>query len=308
MATRRRKSSGGVALAGIPLGGVDTSFERGAPYPGVFQFAAELSLQSTKAPENVAVLTARAREFRFALELKQTDKICVGFRRAGEASGVAEWGVGPVLYGSVAEWVCQERKGWRKFDNFKRLHAQNSAADRRLRYVFIGDNGSSEKDLEAAQMIADAFPLALEGIFLHAVSPDEQPAPLPADTSYGGVPIRYFRTYATAATKAARLGLLGPPAVRRVLEAVEADMRADRTNVAPGSPNEALLLAELADARASGLGAVTARATGTFAAIARPLRPMRRLRMLRGAGAKKSPPAEKLSREAARGRGPPWAT
>ena len=30
------KSSGGVALAGIPLGGVDVSYERGSFYPGVF--------------------------------------------------------------------------------------------------------------------------------------------------------------------------------------------------------------------------------------------------------------------------------
>ena len=26
-----------------------------------------------------------------------------------------------MLYGSVLEWVCQERKGWRKFENFKIL-------------------------------------------------------------------------------------------------------------------------------------------------------------------------------------------
>ena len=159
------KSSGGVALAGIPLGGVDVSYPRGAFYPGVFHFAAALSASSLLGPPApVAVLTARAEEFKWALEIKQTDKICTGFRAAGKERGLLGWGVGPVLYGSVAEWICQERKGWRKFENFKILQADNAAADgegakrlRRqvtqgtMRYVFVGDNGVSEKDLEAAE-------------------------------------------------------------------------------------------------------------------------------------------------------------
>ena len=105
------KSSGGVALAGIPLGGVDTSYTRSTVYPGVFHFGAELASHSLglgRRPADVAVLTARAEEFRFALEIKQSDKICVGFRRAGEARGLPDgWGIGPVLYGSVQEWICQ---------------------------------------------------------------------------------------------------------------------------------------------------------------------------------------------------------
>lgn len=105
------KSSGGVELGGIALGGVDTSYTRGSVYPGVFSFYAEIASHaaSTGPPADVAVLTARAREFRAFLEIKQTDKLCVGFRRAGEACGNEGWGVGPVLYGSVAEWICQVR-------------------------------------------------------------------------------------------------------------------------------------------------------------------------------------------------------
>ena len=37
------KSSGGVTIGGVPLGGVDCSYERGAFYPGVFQFGLELA-------------------------------------------------------------------------------------------------------------------------------------------------------------------------------------------------------------------------------------------------------------------------
>ena len=111
------KSSGGVAIPlggfSIPLGGVDTSFQRNSFYPGVFQFDLEIACHATRVggkPEKVAVLTARAEEFRFALEIKQSSKLCIGFRKAGESRSLSDWGVGPVLYGSVQEWICQERK------------------------------------------------------------------------------------------------------------------------------------------------------------------------------------------------------
>ena len=80
------KSSGGIALAGIPLGGVDTSYTRNSFYPGVFQFVLELAAHREPSPLPVAVLTARARELRALLELREGDPICVGFRSAGEAS------------------------------------------------------------------------------------------------------------------------------------------------------------------------------------------------------------------------------
>ena len=274
------KSSGGLAIGSIPLGGVDTTYARNAFYPGVFQFGAELAgggrrLPWGPPPPDVAVLTARAEEFRWALEIKQDSALCVRYADVGRALRWTDWGVGPILYGSVAEWVCQERKGWRKCENFKRLHAMNDA---RQRYVFVGDNGSSEKDLEAAELIAEAFPGLLRAVFLHAVSADQArpprspapfpacgppstqssgppaqvPAPLPEDGSIGGAPLLYFRTYATAAAKAARAGLFGPAALDRILDAVEQDMAADGENIPAGSANEALLREEIDAARRVG--------------------------------------------------------
>ena len=57
------KSSGGVNIGGIALGGVDTSYERNSFYPGVFQFGLELASHTAKPrdpPNKMAVLTARA--------------------------------------------------------------------------------------------------------------------------------------------------------------------------------------------------------------------------------------------------------
>lgn len=42
------KSSGGVTIAGVALGGIDVQYARGEFYPGVFQFMWELSLYSVK--------------------------------------------------------------------------------------------------------------------------------------------------------------------------------------------------------------------------------------------------------------------
>lgn len=168
----------------------------------------------------------------------------------------------------------QERKGWRKFENFKVLRERT---DERPRYVFVGDNGKSEKDLEAAERIIAAFPHDLDAVFVHAVSGEVQPAPLPADDLIGDVPVRYFRTYATAAAKAAALGLISAAGARRVLVAIEDGISADQSNIAPGSANEVLLRDELAQARAAiGVGAGV-----TLARITRPLRrPLRRLRRI----------------------------
>lgn len=244
------KSSGGVTLAGIPLGGVDVSYARGVFYPGVFQFGLELARSQRflgQQPPKVAVLTARAKELKWALEITPSSPICVRYAEAGAANQLSAWGVGPVLYGSVKEWVCQDRKGWRKYDNFRLLRA---GAPLQRRYVFIGDNGASERDLEAAEQIIQTMPGALRAVFLHAVSPNEQPAPLPEDTQLAGVPILYFRTYAAAAAKAVQHSLFKRRAMHRVLDAIEADMKEALLGSAPGSDNEQLLLKELADARA----------------------------------------------------------
>lgn len=68
------KSSGGVKIGGVALGGIDVQYARGEFYPGVFQFMWELSVYSVKlneryfeehyhtkevvSPPKVAVLTA----------------------------------------------------------------------------------------------------------------------------------------------------------------------------------------------------------------------------------------------------------
>lgn len=145
------KSSGGVEIAGVSLGGIDVQYDRGDFYPGVFQFMWELSLYSVTvnqryyddhlmerggsgkqdlqlSPPKVAVLTARAEEFKAALEIKEGSKLAQAFRKTGESSKInptKEWGVGPVLYGSVSEWIIQYRKGLRKFNNFERLLEQD---------------------------------------------------------------------------------------------------------------------------------------------------------------------------------------
>ena len=90
------------------------------------------------------------------------------------------------------------------------------------------------------------------------------------------VPVRYFRTYASAAEKAASLGLLSAAGARRVLDAVEADMQRDRANIAPGSANEKLLLDEIATARAR-IGGVSVIVSPLRKPLRRPFRRLRRL-------------------------------
>ena len=160
------KSSGGISVAGVTLGGIDVQYDRGDFYPGVFQFMWEISLfsvvvnhryyeeyslergdrenfhriSSTSStiskdanvgilyPPKVAVLTARAEELKAALEIKNSSKLAQAFRKTGESSKILptlDWGIGPVLYGSVNEWIIQSRKGMRKFNNFERLLEQD---------------------------------------------------------------------------------------------------------------------------------------------------------------------------------------
>jgi hypothetical protein len=157
------KSSGGVSIAGVSLGGIDVQYDRGDFYPGVFQFMWEISLLSVVVnqryydeyrferfdgenssssssstnrnvkfgmlpPPKVAVLTARAEELKAALEIKDSSKLAQAFRKTGESSKThptQDWGIGPVMYGSVSEWIIQNRKGLRKFNNFERLLEQD---------------------------------------------------------------------------------------------------------------------------------------------------------------------------------------
>eukprot|EP00521_Asterionellopsis_glacialis_P004166 CAMPEP_0195274058 /NCGR_PEP_ID=MMETSP0706-20130129/16910_1 /TAXON_ID=33640 /ORGANISM="Asterionellopsis glacialis, Strain CCMP134" /LENGTH=285 /DNA_ID=CAMNT_0040330829 /DNA_START=24 /DNA_END=881 /DNA_ORIENTATION=+ len=220
------KSSGGVNVAGVALGGIDVQYERGDFYPGVAQFMLELSLQNSdgqpvQTPPKVAILTARAEEFKVALELKDSSKLAVAFRTAGEKAGIPHWGLGPVLYGSVAEWVIQDRKGLRKFSNFERLLEQDPTGSI-LQYVYVGDTG--ELDQEAGETMLREYPELVKAVFLHVVS-DEPNPPLPAPKVINGRPLVFFRTYVGAATMATELGFMDGDALRRVIQSAEGKLK-----------------------------------------------------------------------------------
>lgn len=216
------KSSGGVNVAGVALGGIDVQYERGDFYPGVAQFMLELSRRRsdgsfTETPPKVAILTARAEEFKVALELKETSKLAVAFRTAGEDIGVSSWGLGPVLYGSVAEWIVQYRKGLRKFSNFERLFQQDPTGTV-LQYVYVGDTG--ELDQEAGETMLREYPESVKAVFLHVVSDAPNPF-VPAPKLINGRPIIFFRTYVGAAAKAAQLQLMDEDGLQRVMAAAQ---------------------------------------------------------------------------------------
>ena len=221
------KSSGGVNVAGVALGGIDVQYERGDFYPGVAQFMLELSLRKsdhtvTTTPPKVAILTARAEEFKVALELKETSKLAISFREAGEEMDVANWGLGPVLYGSVAEWIVQNRKGLRKFSNFERL-LQQDVTGSILQYIYVGDTG--ELDQEAAETMLREYPHAVKAVFLHVVSDLPNPE-VPAPKLINGRPILFFRTYVGAATMATQLQFMDEQGLQRVMAAAVAKLTA----------------------------------------------------------------------------------
>eukprot|EP00551_Chaetoceros_affinis_P002003 CAMPEP_0203654870 /NCGR_PEP_ID=MMETSP0088-20131115/36619_1 /ASSEMBLY_ACC=CAM_ASM_001087 /TAXON_ID=426623 /ORGANISM="Chaetoceros affinis, Strain CCMP159" /LENGTH=256 /DNA_ID=CAMNT_0050515303 /DNA_START=186 /DNA_END=956 /DNA_ORIENTATION=- len=213
------KSSGGVKIGDIALGGIDVQYERGDFYPGVFQFMLELSRSTgdRSYPPKVAILTARAEEFKVALQLKEKSKLAVAFRKTGEAEGIRNWGLGPVLYGSVAEWVNQSKKGLRKFSNFERLIEQDPTGTI-FQYVYVGDTG--ELDQEAGETMLREYPEVVKAVFLHVVSETPYPV-IPSPKLINGRPIVFFRTYVGAASKACQLGLISETAMMNVVKAAQ---------------------------------------------------------------------------------------
>eukprot|EP00566_Odontella_aurita_P014805 CAMPEP_0113543340 /NCGR_PEP_ID=MMETSP0015_2-20120614/10104_1 /TAXON_ID=2838 /ORGANISM="Odontella" /LENGTH=342 /DNA_ID=CAMNT_0000443489 /DNA_START=182 /DNA_END=1211 /DNA_ORIENTATION=+ /assembly_acc=CAM_ASM_000160 len=169
------------------------------------------------APAKVAVLTARAEEFKAALELKEDSKLAVAFRTAGERAGYEGWGLGPVLYGSVAEWVVQDRKGMRKFSNFERLLEQDPTGTV-MQYIYVGDTG--ELDQEAGETMLREYPEVVKAVFLHVVSDRPDPV-VPPPKIINGRPVVFFRTYVGAAARAAQLGLMDEGGMMRVVAAAE---------------------------------------------------------------------------------------
>ena len=232
------KSSGGVNVGGIALGGIDVQYARGESYPGVQEFMLQVSLGPTFTKESnknkssttptrqqfrtaakPAILTARADEFKLALELKQDNPLAVAFRQAGERVGIADWGLGPVLYGSVAEWIIQVRKGLRKFNNFERLLAQDPSGQL-LQYVFVGDVG--ELDQEAGENMLRCYPEVVLAVFLHVVSGEPRgPVPIPPPKIINGRPLVFFRTYVGAAVAAVQLELCSLDGLECVIEAAK---------------------------------------------------------------------------------------
>eukprot|EP00531_Pseudo-nitzschia_arenysensis_P002932 CAMPEP_0116125978 /NCGR_PEP_ID=MMETSP0329-20121206/6091_1 /TAXON_ID=697910 /ORGANISM="Pseudo-nitzschia arenysensis, Strain B593" /LENGTH=287 /DNA_ID=CAMNT_0003620039 /DNA_START=141 /DNA_END=1001 /DNA_ORIENTATION=+ len=216
------KSSGGVSVGGVALGGIDVQYERGDFYPGVGEFMLELSRNGLSEdaaayPAKIAILTARAEELKAALEIKEGSKLAVALRSAGEKAGVEGWGVGPVLYGSVAEWVAQDRKGLRKFTNFERLIEQDPTGTI-FQYIYVGDTG--ELDQEAGETMLREYPEVVKAVFLHVVTDDiEGPPFIPAPKLINGRPVIFFRTYVGAAVDAVQLDLMGLDGLQSVIEA-----------------------------------------------------------------------------------------
>ena len=220
------KSSGGVNVAGVALGGIDVQYERGDLYPGVAMCMLQLSLghRAADTPPKIAILTARAEEFKAALELKETSALAVAFRNAGRTQGLPHWGLGPVLYGSVAEWIVQERKGLRKFTNFERL-VQQDPTGRIIKYIYVGDTG--ELDQEAGEtMLRDYAPL-VQAVFLHCVAGDHGPVYVPPPKYINGRPLVFFRTYVGAAAAAVQLDLMTTEGLSKVMEAAAQDLAAE---------------------------------------------------------------------------------
>lgn len=199
---------------------------RGSFYPGVFQFSLELAryrVSSWQDPLSVAVLTARAREFLFALEIGDTHEISTQFRECGKFNGLKAWGRGPVLYGSVKEWIFPSRKSARKFKNFQKLVEADGQGGRGRPngaeggYIFIGDTG--EGDPRAGELMSEWYPDRMKAVFLHVVSDSgkQSMVKIPEDRVVRGVPIVYFRTYVGAAAKAVELGLMDKSGLENVI-------------------------------------------------------------------------------------------
>jgi len=213
-----------VNVGGVALGGIDVQYARGDVYPGVAEFVYQISRGSCSGRRNlsapppcVAILTARAEEFKVALKLKDESPLAVAFRTVGEEAGVKGWGLGPVLYGSVAEWIVQSKKGLRKFANFERLLTQDPTGTV-MQYVYLGDTG--ELDQEAGETMLREYPEVVKAVFLHVVT--DRPGPVssvPAPKWINGRPIIFFRTYVGAASAAVQLGYMTLGGLERVVRA-----------------------------------------------------------------------------------------
>ena len=129
-----------------------------------------------------------------------------------------------MLYGSVSEWIIQNKKGHRKFSNFEKLLEQDPTGEI-MQYVYVGDTG--ELDQEAGETMLREYPEVVQAVFLHVVSSDP-PSTFPPSGLFipppkliNGRPLVFFRTYVGAAAKATQLGLMELDGLMRVIEEAE---------------------------------------------------------------------------------------
>ncbi len=247
------KSSGGIHIFDIALGGIDTQYPRNTIYPGVAEFMLQLSLgpshqkkpstavsSSSASPiiiPKVAILTARAYELKAFLEIKETNPLAVLFRQTARQyyNITNDWGFAPILYGSIVEWIVQDRKGLRKFHNFEQLlsiqQQQNKTSSLPkivLNYVYVGDTG--EYDEEAGMAMLQYYPEHVPAVFLHVVTDNEtairtNTVPIPSTKYIHGRPILYFRTYVGAAVAAYEHGLISRYGLQYMVDEVSSLLR-----------------------------------------------------------------------------------
>eukprot|EP01060_Flectonema_neradi_P007161 TRINITY_DN14988_c0_g1_i1.p1 TRINITY_DN14988_c0_g1~~TRINITY_DN14988_c0_g1_i1.p1 ORF type:complete len:361 (+),score=52.91 TRINITY_DN14988_c0_g1_i1:207-1289(+) len=232
------KSSGNYNIFGYALGGVDSQYGRGSIYPGVTQFAFELSrsfLPQGETPAPVAILTARPKELGTTFKLSHHHAVVKSFSDTGAQHGYPGWGIGidkgTVLYGSVREWVKAEDRGLRKFNNFRDHlieHAHPEVGSKtRNSYVLVGDTG--DLDIHCGELMLENYPKDVLAVFMHCVGP-ESSVKIPLDETCNGRPILYFRTYPGAARKAYLHKRLDAAAMLRVCDAAISDLEANTSH------------------------------------------------------------------------------
>ena len=130
------------------------------------------------------------------------------------------------MYGSVQEWLVQDWKGWRKFENFKILKTLLPHRGEQFDFVFIGDTG--ELDLEAGMRMLNsaATRSSMRAILMHVVAFGDDEPVIPRDKIINGKPVCYFRTYVGACLKAAECQLVEPLELRGVILQACDDLRA----------------------------------------------------------------------------------
>lgn len=158
--------------------------------------------------------------------MKPESKLATAYRTTGERYGHQDWGIEHVYYGSVKEWIFQERKGLRKFRNFEKLLQNDESQKNGNKYIFVGDTG--EKDEDAGMRMIAKYAGRVKAVFLHAVSEsyDRESMVMPSDRVINNVPIFYFKTYVGAAAKAFTNKFLCENGLVSVVEQARAELNA----------------------------------------------------------------------------------